>query len=211
MRMLFVLRSALSEREVGAIMPYLRGVVPTAELLDIWDGFFSNDTAGIIRTINRMPDDEALAMVAEYAKAGRLAGSSAGALLSTVTGILGESEENYRALLALADRFGRLADSSGGEAAPDAPNAAQQLASQIRIKAAFLRIKEADRRGDSPTAYLAVAGLTTDERRTLDNDYVKLLARSIPQRRGPAPAEGDAQLRQRRRRHHQRPPVVQPR
>ena len=69
MRMLFVLRTALSEREVGAIMPYLHGVVPTAELLDIWDGFFSNDTAGIIRTINRMPDDEALAMVAEYAKA----------------------------------------------------------------------------------------------------------------------------------------------
>jgi hypothetical protein len=162
------LKAVLSERELGAVLPYLRGVVPVEELIRVWDGVFSSDVDGVVRTLERMPDDEVLGMIDDYRVGGRLTGTGADSLAGTVEQVLkGEDDGGYRALRALAARVQRAA--AGRVAAqPEDDQAARDLAAELRVRAAFARVKEGDRRWRPELAYLAVSDLGPAERYLLD-------------------------------------------
>ncbi|MGS2617463.1 hypothetical protein ACVCAH_23495 [Micromonospora sp. LZ34] len=168
------LNDVMDDTELGAILPLLRGVVPAEQLVKLWDGYFSNDVAGIIRTLDRMPDEEILGLVSDYRKTGKLTGTSADSLLGTVSHILRREDDNgYRALRALIARFERVTSATGPELDAADRQAAVNLTSELRVKAAFLRICEADRRSSPDLGYLAVTDLSPVERYWLQSQYVQ--------------------------------------
>ncbi|SDZ15049.1 hypothetical protein SAMN05444365_10635 [Micromonospora pattaloongensis] len=168
------LNDVMDDTELGGILPLLRGVVPTEQLVKLWDGYFSNDVAGIIRTLERMPDEELLGLVSDYRKTGKLTGTSADSLVGTVSNILRREDDNgYRALRALVARFGRVTGATGPQLEAADRDAAVNLTSELRVKAAFLRICEADRRSSPDLGYLAVTDLKPHERYWLQSQYLQ--------------------------------------
>lgn len=167
------LRWALSDTEFGQIRPYLRGVVSTEELVKTWEGVWSSDVAGVIRELQRMPDAEVLGMISDYRRAGAIAGT-ANSMVTTVDNMMrSEDDGGYRALRALVARIERVSGATGPELTPDDRHAARDLASELRVKAAFLRIREADRRRSPDLAFLAVTELSPVEKYWLDSQYVR--------------------------------------
>jgi hypothetical protein len=166
--LLGALRSVLTEREMGAAMPHLRGVVPTVELIQVWSGVFSSDLPGVIRAIQRMPDDEALPLLAEF-RANSTA--SRDAYVNAIQGIFGAGKQ-YEAFRAFAARIERLAALPEPTVTPEDRTAAHELASWITVYAAFVRIEQADDERRPDWAYLAVAGLTLPQRQDLWTQYV---------------------------------------
>lgn len=167
------LQLELSDRELGAALPYLRGVVASADLIRVWTGTFSSDVPGIVRVLERMPDAEALALAAEYRTMQGIAGTTARALATAVEESAGGEEGGaYRALRALAGRMRRLSTATGPGLSTEDREAAGELVGELRVLAAFARIKEADRRYRTDWAYLAVADLDRRERDGLDLSYL---------------------------------------
>ena len=168
------LRGVLSDRELGAALPYLRGVVSVEQLIRVWEGVFSSDAEGVVRTLDRMPDQEVLGLIHDYRTAGRLAGTSADTLAGTVERILQTSDDGgYRALRALATRVQKVASAPPSpEIPPEDHDAARELASLLRVRAAFVRIREGDRHGRPELAYLAVGELSPVERYLLESQYL---------------------------------------
>ena len=97
------LQDELSQKELSAALPHLRGVVPAQDLIRVWSGTFSTDVPGILRVLDRIPDTEALALVAEYRSLHGFSGTAAAALASSVASELkGEQGAAYTALRTLA-------------------------------------------------------------------------------------------------------------
>jgi hypothetical protein len=171
--LLGTLQDVLSDTELGAALPHLRGVVPSVELIRVWSGTFSTDVPGIVRALERIPDTEALAMAVEYRNLSGLSGTAAQTLAVAVEDLLrGEEGGAYRALRALAARLDRLSKVVAPEVTEEDRSAAHELASQLEVRAAFARITEADRRYRADWAYLAVADLAPHERYWLDAAYL---------------------------------------
>jgi len=167
------LRDVMSDRELGAVLPYLRGVVPVEQLIRVWEGVFSSDVEGVVRTLDRMPDQEVLGLIQDYRTTGRLAGTSADTLAGTVERIMRAADDGgYRALRALAGRVQKVTAVASHDIPPADLDAARELASQLRVRAAFARIREGDRHGRPELAYLAVGELGPIERYLLQSQYL---------------------------------------
>ena len=164
------LKAALSEKEMGAALPYLRGVIPTRQLIEVWSGTFSSDLPGVLRAIERMPDTEAAQLLGEFRLSLPIGGLSA--LISTIQDVLTDKGDAYQALRGLAARFRRFGSLTDPLVTPADRSAADQLARQVSVRAAFVRIREADRAGRSEWAYLAVADLDESGRRELVTTYL---------------------------------------
>jgi hypothetical protein len=171
--LLGTLEDVLSDKEIGAALPYLRGVVPSADLIRVWSGTFSTDVPGILRVLERMPDTEALGFVVEYRTLGAITGTTARSLATTLeTSLEGEEGGAYTAIRTLARRMERLGDVVAAQVTQEDRTAAKELAGELRVLAAFARVKEADRKRRADWAYLAVVDLDRRERDGLDISYL---------------------------------------
>ena len=166
-------RNESSQKELSAALPHLRGVVPAQDLIRVWSGTFSTDVPGILRVLDRIPDTEALARSPNTARCTPSRAQPPPRSHRPVASELkGEQGAAYTALRTLASRIQRLSTMAAREVSEEDREGARDLSGELRVLAAFTRIREADRAGRADWAYLAVTDLTPAERDGLAASYL---------------------------------------